>query len=265
MLAGLATMPLLDDLLDSIGRPTVSIHTPGWPTVAGMAGQLFDSFDTSGDDVITVAEVVGVLDPSGRHGADLTPGVERLFGLIDANDDGRLTQMEVAATFARLDTNGDGSLSPFDLGPQLALNGMAPLLAVLLNGLPLPPSLPVPPAFPRAPTLDEVVGALVARFDADGDGGTTLPELQSLLGPASGHGRLGDALAALVSSVDADGDSAMQVAEIAAAVASLDADANGILDPHDHLPGPPADDGVDLIGVLLPRLRDFDATALTEG
>lgn len=255
-------MPLLVDLLDSIGRPSVSIHTPGWPTVAGMTGQLFDSFDTSGDDVITVAEIVGVLDPSGRHGADLTPGVERLFGLIDANDDGRLTQTEVAATFGRLDTNGDGSLSPFDLVPQLALNGMAPLLAVLLNGLPSPP---VPPTVPRAPTLDEVVGALVARFDADDDGGLTLAELQSLLGPAGAHGPLGDALVALVASLDANGDASMQVAEIAAAVASLDADANGILDPHDHLPGPPADDGVDLIGVLLPRLRDFDATALTEG
>ena len=55
----------------------------------------------------------------------------------------------------------------------------------------------------------------------------------------------------------------MSEAEMAAAVATLDADDDGALTRGDHLPGPPqAADEVDLIGLLLPQLRQYDAAAL---
>lgn len=264
-------MALLDDISLAVGRPAVLFPVltpnpaPAWPTVAGLVAQLLDTFDTGADGAISVAEIVGAMDPSGRLSDDLTPGVERLFGLIDANADGIATRSELSTTLGRLDTNGDGSLSPADLGPELAHAGLAPLLAVMLTGLPTLPASPKPPPVPRAPTVDEVADALMARLDRDDDGGITLAELQSLLSPARPPARLGAALAELVAAVDTDASGAMELDEVAAAVASLDADGNSILDRHDHLPGPPADEGVDLIGILLPRLRDFDAAALLEG
>jgi hypothetical protein len=69
-------------------------------------------------------------------------------------------------------------------------------------------------------------------------------------------------MASLLGAVDSDDDQAMSAAEIAAAVTTLDADRNGWLDHRDHVPGPPADDPVHLIGLLLPRLREFDISSL---
>ena len=58
--------------------------------------------------------------------------------------------------------------------------------------------------------------------------------------------------------VDADPSGAMSRAEVHAAVASLDQNQDGSLNHDDRVPGPPPDDGIDLIGVLLPHLRDSD-------
>lgn len=51
----------------------------------------------------------------------------------------------------------------------------------------------------------------------------------------------------------------MSGAELTAAVTSLDGNANGRLDRGDHVPGPHSADEIDLVGVLLPKFRHFDA------
>lgn len=259
-------MPLLNDFIATARSWADGLRKPDWPTVDAAAASLFDSFDTDADGVIEVPEVVRAVDPSGRVADEITPGIARLVGLIDGDADARLTGAEVAAAMQRLDTNDDGHLSPADLGPALARGGLAPLLAVMLQGLPQPPAPPPeppePPQPPRAPTLEDVVATLVGRFDADDDDAVTLAELLAVLDPSARLPRLEDALARLVAAVDRDDDGAMQIDEIVAAVTPLDADGNGRIDPRDHLPGPPADGAVDLIGVLLPRLRDFDAATL---
>lgn len=257
--------------MQSLPMSTLASPMPAipWPTIDQASDRLFDWFDTDADRIITVDEVVGVIDPADLHGDALNAVVARVIGLVDENDDDAMSDAEVAAALTELDTNGDGTLSPRDLGSQLANDGRMPMLAVLLAGGPLPgvpePHPPIvadPPEAPRAPSIDEVVGALFNRFDADDDGGITLAELLAVLDPRGVRPRIGDAMASLLQSVDGDRNGAMSEAEMAAAVATLDATDDGTLNRDDHLPGPPQNDEIDLIGLLLPQLRQYDAAAL---
>lgn len=241
---------------------------PVWPTVGDAVDSLFSVFDTNSDGSIALAEIQGVLDPQGHHPA-LNAVVRNLVEQIDTDGDSSLSSDEVTEALTALDTNGDGSLSPTDLGAAVARLGTAPLLAGLLQGFPLPgggadpgPNPPGPVGPPQAPTVEQVVDVLVTRFDADDDGALTLAELLAVLDPASRHGKLAAAMQELVAAVDTSGDGTMSEAELTAAVATLDADGNGTLDHRDHVPGPPTDDSVDLIGLLMPHMRDFDVTTL---
>lgn len=233
---------------------------PSWPTVSGIVDQFFTAFDTSKNGSITVAEITAVLDP-GAHHTELNAVVTRMVALIDANADGTLTKPEVSSAFTQLDSNGDGSLSPADLGPALAHAGQAELLAALMQGFPLPGG-GGPKPVPTAPTVAQVVDTLVTRFDADKSSTVSLAELLAVLDPQARHNRLDDLLKAVVAAVDTDHDGQMSKAELTTAIGSLDSDDNGKLDHRDHVPGPPGDDAVDLIGVLLPHMRDFDIDTL---
>ncbi|WP_284614709.1 EF-hand domain-containing protein [Aquabacterium humicola] len=241
-----------------------------WPTIEQASDRLFTAFDTDDDGKITVAEVTGVVDPAGVHGNGLATIVARVIGLVDDDGDGAMSTAEVDATLAAFDRNGDGSLTPADLGEAMAHDGRLPMLALLLQpgpppGVPepLPPVMPDPPEAPRAPTVDDVVDALFRRFDGDHDSAITLAELLAVLDPRGVRPRIDDAMASLVGAVDSNHDQSISEAEMAAAVATLDADDDGTLNHDDHLPGPPqAADDVDLIGLLLPQLRQYDAAAL---
>jgi Ca2+-binding EF-hand superfamily protein len=246
-----------------------SSPTPDWPTIDEAADSLFTWFDTDDDGEITVGEVTGVIDPGDHHGDALNAVVTRLIALVDGDGDGAMSTAEVTDTLTEFDTNVDGSLTPADLGAAMARDGRMPMVAVLLQGSPLPgvpephpPVMPDPPGTPRAPTIDDVVGALFNRFDADDDGGITLAELLAVLDPHGVRPRIDDAMASLMAAVDGDQDGAMSEAEMAAAVATLDANDDGSLNRDDHLPGPPQHDEIDLIGLLLPQLRQYDAAAL---
>lgn len=255
---------------------TPATHGPAWPTIAGAVDGLLRQFDTNHDSAITLAEIAGVLDPGGHHPDTMNTVVRHLVSLIDGNADGTLTKAELTTAVTSLDFNGDGSLSPADLGPEAAQAGLAPLLAVLLHGgsvpgghgdddLPEPPGPPAPPpaAGPKAPTVEQVVDVLTARFDANDDAALTLAELLAVVDPKGRHAKVDTALTALVDALDQNHDGSLNRAELTAGVATLDTDGNGRLDHRDHVPGPPVDhDTVDLIGVLLPHLRDFDAATL---
>lgn len=243
-----------------------------WPTLAQARQELLDGFDGNRDGAITRAEIVAAADPSGRHADDLNPVVQKLVDLMDTNQDARVVGSELDAALQRLDLNRDGQLSPADLAALRADEGLAPVLAALMQSrmpgpMPQPQDPPAPPDRPQppgrqAPTVEQVVDALFTRFDGNRDAAITLTELLSVLDPQGHRKKLEAAMKDLVSAVDADRNGSMSRAEMLAAVATLDRNEDGKLDHDDHVPGPPADEGVDLIGVLLPHLRDFDIGTL---
>ncbi|MBH9577029.1 EF-hand domain-containing protein [Inhella proteolytica] len=241
-------------------------HALAWPTLAQARQELLDGFDGNHDGAITRAEIVAVADPSGQHADALNPVVQKLVDLMDTNRDARVVGSELDAALLRLDVNRDGQLSPADLAGLRADAGLAPVLAALMQSrlpgpLPLPPEPPLPPAR-QAPTVTQVVDALFTRFDGNRDAGITLTELLAVLDPKGHRGKLEAAMQELVTAVDTDHNGSMSLAEMQAAVASLDRNQDGQLDHDDHVPGPPSDEAVDLIGVLLPHLRDFDIGTL---
>jgi Ca2+-binding EF-hand superfamily protein len=231
---------------------------PRWHTVEESADSFFTWFDGNDDGTITVAEIVAAVDPGGRHADQLNGVVRRLVDLMDPDDDGKLVEADVTAALETLDTNGDGSLTPADLGPGLAHQGLAPVLAVMLQGGPVPGA---PQRGPSGVAIEDVVDSLTSRFDANDDGALTLAELLAVLDPGGHRQKLQDALAPLVDAVDTSNDGAMSEAELTAAVSSLDTNGNGRLDHGDHVGGPASADEVDLIGVLLPKFRHFDGVA----
>jgi Ca2+-binding EF-hand superfamily protein len=227
-----------------------------WHTVEESADSFFTWFDGNDDGTITLAEIVAAVDPGGHHADELKGVVGRLVDLMDPNDDGKLVAADVTAALETLDTNGDGSLTPADLGSGLAQQGLAPVLAVMLQGGPVPGA---PQPSPSGVAIEDVVDSLTSRFDANDNGALTLAELLAVLDPGGHRQKLQDALAPLVDAVDTSNDGAMSEAELAAAVSSLDTNDNGRLDHGDHVGGPSSADEIDLIGVLLPKFRHFDA------
>jgi Ca2+-binding EF-hand superfamily protein len=244
------------DTRPGLGTDTANLPTTDrWMTVDEAAAQFFAWFDRNDDGTITVSEIVDAVDPSGGHAAQLHGVVRALVDLMDPDDDGDLVAADVAAALETLDTNDDGSLTPADLGSELAQQGLAPVLGVMLQGGPVPG----PPQREQGVAIDAVVDSLTQRFDADDDGSLTLAELLAELDPRGHRQKLDDALTALVDAVDTDDDGTMSGAELTAAVASLDGNGNGRLDRGDHVPGPQSPDDIDLVGVLLPKFRHFDA------
>jgi Ca2+-binding EF-hand superfamily protein len=240
------------------GRGTETANLPApdrWMTVDEAVEQFFAWFDGNDDGTITVDEIVAAVDPSGGHAAQLNGVVRALVDLMDPDDDGDLVAADVTAAMETLDTNDDGSLTPADHGSALAQQGLAPVLAVTLQGGPVPGA----PQREQGVAIDDVVAALTQRFDGDGDGALTLAELLAELDPQGHRQKLEDALTTLVAAVDTDDDGTMSGAELTAAVTSLDGNANGRLDRGDHVPGPQSPDEIDLVGVLLPKFRHFDA------
>lgn len=227
---------------------------PRWYTVEESAARFFAWFDGNKDGTISVAEIVATIDPGGHHAEQLNGVVGRLVDLMDPDHDGKLVAADVTAALDALDTNGDGSLTPADLGRDLAHQGLAPVLAVMLQGGPVPG----PPPRAAGVAIDAVVDSLTERFDANGNGALTLSELLAVLDPGGHRQKLKDALTPLVAAVDTNHDGAMSEAELTAAVSSLDANGNGRLDHGDHVSGPGSADEIDLIGVLLPKFRHFD-------
>ena len=227
-------------------RPTASL------AVTVVVDTLFGTFDADKNTSITAAEIKAVIDPKGAA-PGLDAALTAMIASIDTSHDGALSRAEVTAAVSPLDTDGDGLL-----GPARMLGSIGNLLGGLLKGHgsvdkppPAPPTLPVPPS--AAELVDDVFG----RFDTNANGSITLAELLAVLDPKSLHTRLDDALEHLVTVVDTDKNGAMSKAEVLAAVRSLDANGDGLFSHADHLPGPPSGDSIDLIGVLLPRLGEF--------
>ncbi|HOV75550.1 MAG TPA: EF-hand domain-containing protein [Candidatus Hydrogenedentes bacterium] len=112
----------------------------------------FDMLDTNGDGVLSVADLtVGAQDPEAR--------LRALLGIADANRDGVVTFAELLAVapdltqdlFDKLDTNGDGVLTPDDSANA---------------------------------TVDDPrsrIAALFGQADANGDGAVTFAELQAVM------------------------------------------------------------------------------------
>lgn len=222
-----------------------------WLTVEESAAQFFVQFDGNSDGTITVSEIVAALHPNGKEDAPLNGVVRRLVDLMDPDDDGDLVADDVTAALEKLDSNDDGTLTPADLGREMAHEGLTPVLAFMLHGGPPRPK-------PTPLEIQDVVLSILARFDGDDNGALTLTELLAELDPRGHRQKLQDVLTNLVGAVDTNGDGAMSEAELTVAVTSLDANGDARLDHGDHVPGPGSADDIDLVGVLLPKFRHFD-------
>lgn len=230
---------------------------PTWPTVTQVVDQVFTKFDTDKNSSISLAEIQAVIDPSGKATL-LDTAIKSLVTQIDTNADGSLSKAEVTAAVTKLDTNGDGTLQPSDhAGTGPFASGTIDLMGLLHgHGMPGHPgggdTTP-----PTPPTVAQIVDEIFSTFDGNANGSVTLAELMAVLDPKGTHTHLDDALKSVVTLVDTDKDGGMSKAEVTAAVKLLDADGNGTLDHADHIPGPPDDGSIDLIGLLMPHLHDF--------
>jgi Ca2+-binding EF-hand superfamily protein len=232
-----------------------------WQTVDEAVDQFLSWFDGNDNGTVTVTEIAAAVHPGGRDDAPLNAVVRRLVDLMDPNDDGQLTATDVTAALETLDTNEDGALTPADLGRELAHEGLTPVLAVMLQGGPIPGPKPRE----NGVAIDDVVASMLDRFDGNGNGALTLSELLAELDPRGHRQKLQDVLTSLVGAVDTNDDGAMSEAELTAAVSSLDANGNGRLDRGDNVQGPGSADEVDLVGVLLPKFRHFDGAGPDAG
>ena len=116
-------------------------RSPGgfsWPTVDQAAERLQTRFDSNQDGDITVAEIVGTLDPEARAGDGLLQLVQRVVGWMDDDADDTISATELTAAMNQLDRNDDGVLSPADLWAGLNRHGegQTQVLAVLLASAP---------------------------------------------------------------------------------------------------------------------------------
>jgi len=82
---------------------------------AAGAKQMFTDCDSNHDGVVTAAEMDASITRKGEKAAKHDKTAAEKIKLIDQNNDGQLTVAEhdagTEAMFAKMDTNGDGSLS----------------------------------------------------------------------------------------------------------------------------------------------------------
>jgi Ca2+-binding EF-hand superfamily protein len=80
----------------------------------------FAKIDTTADDALSQDEIMKALKekPKTGNATAKTPSV-RLFELMDADADGKVTRAEYEKAFAKLDKDGDGSLTEEELKSTL--------------------------------------------------------------------------------------------------------------------------------------------------
>ena len=134
--------------------------------------------------VVLSGLATGAMAEMGPGGEDRAARMMEMFGTIDANADGKVTQEELAAyrtaTFAAADTNSDGTLSSDELAARE--------LARFTESLP------------------DRTARVLERQDANGDGSLSADEI--------GEGPLEERFAR----IDSDNDGAISTAEAEAAM-----------------------------------------------
>jgi hypothetical protein len=117
---------------------------------------------------------------AGGAGAQTPPQqMERGGGMgmmrADTDGDGRISRAEAAAAadtrFARMDANGDGKLTPEEMGPRGGRGG---------SDMPPPPPPAVADAAAPPPARGMGGGRGIRRADADGNGSLTRDEFRAL-------------------------------------------------------------------------------------
>lgn len=210
------------------------------PTVADVVERVVGRFDGDGDDLITLAEVLALLDPEGTR-TTLAERATAAVAAADTDGNSTLTSAELTAAVAALDTDADGTLDRDDRISGSTTD--APDVAVLLHahgprgghghGQPQP--------------VATIVERVFVRIDGDDSGTISLAELVAHLG------RRGDAdadarAAELLLALDSNQDQSIGSDELASAVAALDSDGSGSISAAEHQAAVDAD--LALVGVL---------------
>lgn len=186
------------------------------PTVADVVERVVGRFDGDGDDVVTLEELLAVLDPDGTR----TTAAEKAAAAraaVDTDGSGGMSAAELTAAVTALDTDGDGRLEREDR----SAGSDASALAVLLQGR---------GAHAVAATPEALTDRVFVRFDADDSGAITLAELVTALDAQGRSTAEAEAEAAAVMALaDSGGDQQLGRDEVLAVIAAADADADGLV------------------------------------
>lgn len=214
---------------------------PAAPTIGEVVERVVGRFDGDEDDVITLEELLAVLDPQGTR-STLAERAGAALELVDTDDSGGISVVELSAAVTALDTDGDGALERGEQGS----GDNAATLAVLLRG-----HGPGPGARggQGSASVDALTDRVFTRFDADGNSVLTLAELVAVL---DRHGRStaeaeADA-SALLAKVDADADQRLTEAEVERVISAADTDADGLVEWAEFVALP--DELVPLVGLV---------------
>lgn len=218
------------------------------PTVDTVVDKVFTRFDGDADAVLTVAELVTVLDPAGSS-STLATELAAQVTVIDSDGSGTLSKAEVTAAVTALDSDADGLLDRSERA-TLRDDGSQTILDSILGG-------------GRhgggggrvevSRSFTDAVEAIFTVYDADSSTTISLSELVANLHSHRKGTDVSTLASELMTAVDSNSDGALSATEITAAVTALDTDGDGLLERSDHA-GTSDDATVQLIGVLLHHL-----------
>lgn len=213
------------------------------PTIGEVVDGVFSKFDADLDGSITQAEVLNVVDPTGRF-TELVTRVTNLVSTIDGDADGALSKAELTTAVTALDTNQSGTL---DAGEAPGHHAAADDISWLLRG-----HGPGPLAAEAASRpIAEVVADVFQRLDANDDAGISLSEMLGLLDAGNWPIDFTALATGLFTQIDSNADNVLSNDEVTAAVNLVDTNQDGTIGPGDLLPEQFDQQSVELIGLLV--------------
>ena len=238
-------------LAASSGSGTVAAATPPLaPTLAEVVDKVFDRFDADADGLITQAEMATAIDPNATH-TDLATRINSLVTQIDGDASGSLDKDEITAAITALDSDSSGTLTRSELPAKPVSGSEEASISLLLQG----PhggrgGRGADRGEPEPVVIADLVEQLFADLDGNADASISLAEL--LAHVDTGHKIDFTALASeAFTQLDTNADQGLSAAEIGAALAAVDSNQNGSIDPGELTPELFDQASIELIGLLV--------------